>query len=481
MSKKISIAKLHLYIDNPRLPHAETEEEALYYLIENQRKKLLTLAKDIALHGLSPLDLIAVFPDSHRKGHYFVAEGNRRVSALKLLDNPALIAERIPSLAKAFEKIEISPEIDISTVIAEVYPSEDDPELVRILEQRHLGEQNGVGVVAWNATQKERFYALHHGNSTLLSFLDDLISRGILTKEQVSSVTKTNWERILRPIGLDFLKLKKENSLYVIPEENLSEFSQKIKLIADKLSGQTVAVVYSTDEIKKFLSEIEEEYISLNGDSLPNASPLSNPDHQPDKSGLQFEDPPSQLEDPTSRPEDPDPQSTHPGCLPVGPNTQSGGEDIPADDDEYHPSIPKNPYLNCKTVIPKSLRLQSRNARVGKIIDELKRLPVEEYPNACGSLLRLLIELSAKVYVEHHGIEEDATRKDFSSVISSTIYHLQTEEKIEKYYARSIRQAQDAARQLFDGHMHNTDSYPSTTVIKETFKTFEKFIKLCLE
>lgn len=463
MGKIISVKHLHLYIDNPRLPHSGSEEEALFLLVEDQKRKLLSLAKDIASNGLSPLENIAVFPH-FKRGHYFVAEGNRRVAVLKLLNDPDLIAERFPSLSKSFKAIEIGSGIDITSVSAQVYKSEDDPELVHIIEQRHLGEQNGVGVVAWNPIQKARFYALHHGDNALLTFLSALVERGFLSQDQVDSVTKTNWERILRPIGLEFLKLKKEKSSYIIPEDHLPEFTAKIRLIANELCGKTVAIVYATEQIETFFNSINELY------NASSSGPLGYvPDAHPNKAGAtpisKGETVPNKGIDKPAAPDDP-----------AGPGFQVDKKP----DTPYEPSIPRNPYINSKTVIPKGIRLQSRNARVGKIISELQRLPVEEYPNACGALLRLLIELSAKTYLEDHGTT-DLTKTEFTPAIKQTLQKLRDEKKIEPGYSSQISHAQEEVRKLFDGHMHNTDAYPSSIVIKETFCTFEKFIRLCLE
>ena len=57
-------------------------------------------------------------------------------------------------------------------------------------------------------------------------------------------------------------------------------------------------------------------------------------------------------------------------------------------------------FNNCSTIIPYAYRIHSSNMRLNKIINELKRLNPDEYPNACGTLLRTLFELSSKVFLE---------------------------------------------------------------------------------
>jgi hypothetical protein len=454
----LSLSVIRLYLDNPRLSKSESETEALYKIVADQQKKLVLLAKDIVKHKLSELDVMAVFPDQE-EGYYRVAEGNRRITALKLLQNPSLINERFPSIAKEISEIEGRENIDFEHINVSVFPSEYNEELIHFLQIRHLGEYGGVGTVRWDAKQKGRFNYRVYGTENLVIFLDELERKGILTVKQINGVTKTNWDRILRPIGLGFFHLNKVDGTYQVLEGYLEEFTQKIRMVADALYNKTVAIVYDQTCIEKFFYTMEQKY---NG----------NIDCEPDKKW------PGDGES-------------------ISGGASAGHEEVTPTEEEKPPvegersgrptrRMPRDPYKDCPYVIPTAVRIQSRNHRITRIIQELKDIPVEKYPNACGCLLRALIELSAKEYLEHINhrltINGDATKLDFKDAIFAALDDMVNKELIQIGEGRRLRRETEAGgvRQLFNGYMHNTDSYPSPILIQGVFQSYSEFLSQCL-
>ncbi|MGI6085613.1 MAG: hypothetical protein ACOYIF_09230 [Acetivibrionales bacterium] len=450
----LSLSVIRLYLDNPRLSKSYSEEEALYKIVADQQKKLVKLAKDIANYRLSELDVIAVFPDTE-KGFYRVAEGNRRIAALKLLKDPSLIENKYPAISQDFAKIAERDKIDFDHINVSIFPAEDDEALIHFLELRHLGEQGGVGTVTWNAKQKGRFDYKVYGKENLVIFLDELENKEILSREQIDGVTKTNWDRILRPIGLSFLRLVKENGTYKIEPGYEEEFVQKIRMVASELQGKTVGVVYDQERIEKFYNYMENQYSGKTKDS-------------PDKENDQI----ANLEHTASE-------------SPIGEGNQDGKL---INDQIQKPTerMPRDLFKDCKTVIPSPLRIQSRNHRITRIIQELKELPVEQYPNACGCLLRAMIELCAKEYLEHHKHASvkngDATKIEFKDAIFMAKDHMVQRGRLTVQNGRLIKieTEKGGVRDLFNGYMHNADSYPSPIVILTIFQTYQEFLKECL-
>ena len=62
--------------------------EAIRELATHLKRKLLVLAQDILQNGLNPSDLPFVMPLNDDRKRYIVLEGNRRLAALKSLENP---------------------------------------------------------------------------------------------------------------------------------------------------------------------------------------------------------------------------------------------------------------------------------------------------------------------------------------------------------------------------------------------------------
>ena len=74
-------------------------------MIEDQKEKLVNIANHIVYNGLNPLKKILVTPHSNMR--YIVLEGNRRITAIKLLENPNLIHSKYNSTLSKFKKLSV--------------------------------------------------------------------------------------------------------------------------------------------------------------------------------------------------------------------------------------------------------------------------------------------------------------------------------------------------------------------------------------
>ncbi|HHJ1694425.1 TPA: hypothetical protein ACQGUE_006064, partial [Pseudomonas aeruginosa] len=90
--KSIPLNLIKLDQENVRFGNdiAQNQREAIDLIMADPEdaKKLLRLAEHIAENGLDPTELQLVTPDGD--GNYIVLEGNRRLTALKLLQKPDL-------------------------------------------------------------------------------------------------------------------------------------------------------------------------------------------------------------------------------------------------------------------------------------------------------------------------------------------------------------------------------------------------------
>jgi hypothetical protein len=82
---ELKIEQLVLDNDNPRITHAEGQQQALQKVIRDQKTKLVRLGEGIVEHGLSPIERFMVMEVSKSPKRYIALEGNRRVAALRLL------------------------------------------------------------------------------------------------------------------------------------------------------------------------------------------------------------------------------------------------------------------------------------------------------------------------------------------------------------------------------------------------------------
>ncbi|MDE3169795.1 MAG: hypothetical protein KGL75_06605 [Acidobacteriota bacterium] len=150
----VAVGRIFLNLGNPRHEEFATEAEAIEYLCNHEQ--IHALARDIARHGLSPLDRFALVPiegqsrKSSASTNYYSAEGNRRLCALKLLNDPDLAPANLRS---SFQKLakEWTP---ITQVAGVAFDSMDAVKLW--IDRIHSGLQGGIGRKDWNAEQKQR-------------------------------------------------------------------------------------------------------------------------------------------------------------------------------------------------------------------------------------------------------------------------------------------------------------------------------------
>lgn len=184
----IPLGRIFLHTENPRHEPLTSQDQIIEQLCK--KENVYELAKDIVKHGLSPLERFAVFEEqastvasSSRpskgkrkpKPVYVVAEGNRRVCALKLLTDPDLAP---PERRASFEELAANAPA-IGPLPCVIFTDEDDLNLW--LERTHQGPQGGVGRKDWNAEQKQR----HSGgqkNRIALALLDYAENEGIIQR-----------------------------------------------------------------------------------------------------------------------------------------------------------------------------------------------------------------------------------------------------------------------------------------------------------
>ena len=147
----VPVGRIFLLHSNPRHEPFTTEAEAIAHLCS--KEDVYPLARDIVKLGrLNPLERCGIFPADKKKsgGNYFVAEGNRRICALKLLNDPELAPA---NLRNAFKKLTEN-WTPIKFVSAARFEDLDD---IRIwMDRVHNGPQGGIGRKGWNSEQKTR-------------------------------------------------------------------------------------------------------------------------------------------------------------------------------------------------------------------------------------------------------------------------------------------------------------------------------------
>ncbi|WP_208431665.1 ParB-like nuclease domain-containing protein [Bartonella schoenbuchensis] len=157
---KISLKKLKLDPENPRISASLSEKDATNSLCDTEQ--IVELAKDIAENGISPCEKFIVLQDGE---NYTVIEGNRRLIALKFLDNPNLTPERF---FKKFSEYSANRKVRVNTVECMIVSNRKEAN--HWIETKHLGQNKGKGVKSWNAIQKACYFQSNPNRFAYLLF-----------------------------------------------------------------------------------------------------------------------------------------------------------------------------------------------------------------------------------------------------------------------------------------------------------------------
>lgn len=144
--KNRSIKRLHLDLRNPRLgrPAVKNEAEATSRLLRKFGPKIVALAKSIAEHGLNPTESWAIVQE---EGKYVVLEGNRRLVACRLLDNPRKAPD--PQTVATFERIKRGVRTTSSYLNPSCVEFEHRADARYWIHLKHHGAGSGEGTAPW--------------------------------------------------------------------------------------------------------------------------------------------------------------------------------------------------------------------------------------------------------------------------------------------------------------------------------------------
>lgn len=192
---EIDIEKLLLDEANPRFGKPLSQDDMLARFATDPKTQ--KLAAHIAANGVNPLDIPAVVASS-KPGRYLMKEGNRRLAALKLLNNQHLaIEDRLVSRYRTIAKSAKKSVVPRSLQCIVFARAEDAEEWMLI---KHGGQIDGAGTVGWDSIQKGRFN-LRSGRTeqyaATIGFLDEAVENQWIAEDEANDVNVSSLARIL--------------------------------------------------------------------------------------------------------------------------------------------------------------------------------------------------------------------------------------------------------------------------------------------
>ena len=251
--KFIKIENLLINPKNFRFDPVATQKEAINIMINKMKQKVKKQAEHIVKNGLNPTESLAV--TKTYRGKYIVHEGNRRLTAIKLIDNPRIIP--LDEKTKLFfQKLKKNYGENLPSQI-ECTVFSQEQEAHHWIKLKHTGENEGVGVVRWDNKQQGRFDA-HVTDSKPKKHIQ--VQSFMETNRIPFSGHSTTLQRLINnpsvreKIGIDFEygELKYKDKQDVV--DNLTKISS-----AMRKPGFTVRKLDKTPDSIKWINEVLKE------------------------------------------------------------------------------------------------------------------------------------------------------------------------------------------------------------------------------
>lgn len=446
MHELVSIPVVDLILDagNARLGEEQPSQQAIYHsLAQQQGSRLVELASDIVDRGLDPTTLPAVVATDDRRRRYKVIEGNRRILALKALDNPSIVASGLSSRDQAH----LSPlaqryaEDPVEEVPCVLFDSEVDA--YHWVELRHTGANDGAGLVEWNTNEQDRFKARHGKGGArkpagqILDFLEQVDGPPEGKTKVLTTVQRIINTREVR----DALGIEVRDGI-VVSHYPSDQVLRGLRRMAGDLRSEQIKVkdVYDAEDRRKYIAGFSSEELPDPASRLKEPMPLAE---------LESSSPrPTQTSAPSRRKKRKAPRGR-------------------------------------TAVVPSACSINPSSPRINNIFNELTTLDADTYPNAGAVLLRVFLELSVDHEINRLSLmSEEQRRKDsLSKRLKTLAGDMKDAKRIsDQLHAAVVKVADShhtiaAATVTFNQYVHNKYVHPKPGEVRTAWDELQPFLE----
>lgn len=446
-----AIDQLRPWSGNPRLNPEEQHINLRDYIEDiiqedGDKKSFLDLIRSIAINGFIPADPIVVWKDD-KNDRYYVAEGNRRVLALRLLRKPIKapreIRGTVTRLASSWERID--------KIAVNIAPSFEDAEW-------YISQRNSTSSIQqkWSRLQQMRW----------IESLYDKYADVPDVLEQKSSMSVSQIEQIVRYIRL--LNIVEENQVkealtdaeykaataHTFPITIFERFFDLTK-VRDAWGFEFDGTKITFKNKAGFLTAFTEVIRRI----------VSNKqDYKLDTRNVSADKIDDLLEKlPKVDINTPDPYE-------VGAKAESESETEEQTEEPQPKPKPKDLKgdLNRNKLILGCYHLNTTEARLSQLFGELKRLSVNSYTSVCAAAVRIFLELAVLDYIQSEGLEAQM-RKDFKNdfkniILKSRIDYLSRKsrlkdnQKVRKILKDLINERETYTLDILNGYVHSKET-----------------------
>ncbi|MDY2699241.1 MAG: hypothetical protein SOV61_06815 [Lachnospiraceae bacterium] len=479
-TKEIKLEELYLDEKNPRfiVPPNPSQQSIVDYLIENEEVE--QLANDIAKSGgLNAGERVIV---TEENGRWIVLEGNRRICACKILMNPTLLANRrLASVDKIALLVNDELKQSLAVVDADVMRN-------RLEAQSSLAAKHIDGIKRWSTISKHKFFALEFDAgksikeiSMITGVSEAKIKTGLkeyriidyvlklpfwtqeereeylnlqeikttrLTRLFSAQPSKTEGKRLREIIDLDY-----DDNYFIKSSLDRDVFDKILHIVAQAAFVPNYASNFNGtrstyEDIPQLMQFLEENKLVLenaSGEKKVYVAPSSQQDDNKKAETSQTE-----------------------GTM----------------EDKKATKATSNKQFSSKrnVLIPEDFAVNCTVVKINDIIYELKRLNFGYCVNAQAVLLRVLLELSLKYYLnrvnESNKIDEGHLEGTYVAALES----MRVKKLLNSVEHSNLVQLKksDKIFSIFNGYVHYDSVMPSKDVLIFYFDNLRRIIEICL-
>lgn len=434
--KTIPLKALAVHRANDRHGDLVDEDAAIEWLLTKRAQHMRNLTKDIVKAGT-----VYEPPLVHEmSGQYTVYDGNRRVTSLKLLDNPQKAPTKDWSDFFQDQRDQWQGQIPAGV---ECQVETDLERIDEILFRRHTGGQGGVGQSQWDAEAKTNFQRRtgKHTRANVAEEIETLLKNAGLLKDGGKKLPRSNLNRLLSAEGFrNRVGISVEKNHVKITHDDQKVLSVLSRIANDLIAGTvTLESVWSNDGKKAYLDKLEKEGL------LPNAY----------------------------------------DALPKPQN-------IKAVDAKKSPTVTTTPAKTKlgerKTLIRNidyGVTPNAKTQRANDIWHELQfQLKFGQHDNAIAVLFRALLEFSISHYIDAKGLTTVNPNDKLRNRFEKALDHMVAQQSFTKEQAGKLKKFMQkdpiVSSATLNAYVHDPNFFPSDLHLKSMWDTLSDFIVTCL-
>ncbi len=447
-----SIEQLRLWNENPRLNPDELHKTIVDFAEDiisddTEKKHFFELLKSLANEYI-PADPIVVWQEPNQK--YYVAEGNRRVLALKLLNNP----DRAPKSIRAYvRRISENRKVKLEKINVCVAPTFEDVEW-------YINQRNSASSLQlqWSRVQQQRWIerlynkygddidtlltktSMSQGelenyirNLRLLDLIKQSEIKSALTEKQYKDATSHNFpitilerffsnKQVKEKWGIEFdgpdVKLKNKKGFLVA-------YAELIKNIVDNQIGVQIDTRTITSDLNTILEKLPPVDLDQDDNWTISDNRLLDIESKKEKEEVRH------------------PDKKNKTILKGDPNRN-------------------RLILSCYTLVTSNYRLEG-------IFNELKKLSVNSYSNAIAASIRIFLDLSVLNWLQSENKVSEIKKKYKNDLKDITLKSRLTfvgesisNKKASSIIIKLLNPANEYSLDVLNGYQHGNDSWSLT-------------------